>query len=319
MLNRIYGHNQEKSFDANGYKYDLRWCYDVAGFTPQIILALSVGGYKGRIALERLGGICDTHNCDTLDSPFREAMLVQTFASALDLLQTKYALSIEVGLQRNGSAWRAETRLPFTFANVTSGAETQGYLEFEDIAGWEMLAQLCAQGGARPNGGWGQGGVALRFEIGATHLASGEYAELEAGDWLLIETARLASGTLQVAGRVPGAALTLYATAVGTQLTITEIERTMQGESVVASVDGASNTETLESVMLEIRFDVGEQRCALSELQSIQPGHVFRLDVPIETAPVQLRIGGRLVGRGQLVAVGDQLGVRLVEISAQRG
>lgn len=319
VLNRIYGHNQAMSFDANGCKYNLRWCYDVAEFAPQMILSLSAGGHKGKIALENVFSFSDSERLEMLDSPFREAMLVQSFSSALDLVQTKVGGEIDVGLLRDRHAQRTDARLYFKLTNITKSVVTQGYLEFEDIAGWEMLAQRGGPARSNPSSRWGHSGVVLRLEIGATYLASSEYAKLEPGDWLLIETARLASGALRVAGRVPGTALTVHASAVGTQLTIMEIERTMQDESVGVSADVVMDTETLESLLLEIRFDVGEQRCALSELQSIQPGHVFRLEVPVETAPVQLRIGGRLVGRGQLVAVGDQLGVRLVEISAHRG
>ena len=47
-------------------------------------------------------------------------------------------------------------------------------------------------------------------------------------------------------------------------------------------------------------------------LAALQPGYVFPLAGPLEGANVTIRANGQAVGQGEVVAVGDTLGVRLL-------
>jgi len=60
-----------------------------------------------------------------------------------------------------------------------------------------------------------------------------------------------------------------------------------------------------------VQFELGRLEVALSDLAQLQPGYVFALPAHLEGANVAIRANGREVGRGELVAVGDTLGVRL--------
>lgn len=61
-----------------------------------------------------------------------------------------------------------------------------------------------------------------------------------------------------------------------------------------------------------VQFDLGTLERPLGELTSLQAGYTFEL--PVAAArPVTIRVNGRAIGTGELVQIGDRLGVRLVE------
>jgi len=66
---------------------------------------------------------------------------------------------------------------------------------------------------------------------------------------------------------------------------------------------------------VEVEFDVGKVELRLSDIAGLQPGYVFALPVHLEGANVTIRANGRVAGQGELVAVGDTLGVRLLSWS----
>lgn len=66
---------------------------------------------------------------------------------------------------------------------------------------------------------------------------------------------------------------------------------------------------------VELEFDIGKLELRLSDIAGLQPGYVFALPVHLEGANVTIRANGRVAGQGELVAVGDTLGVRLLSWS----
>ena len=73
----------------------------------------------------------------------------------------------------------------------------------------------------------------------------------------------------------------------------------------------------MEKAMMDVpvRVDVvlGDVRMAIEELQALSPGEILALER--ETGEeVDIHVSGRLMARGRLVIVDDQLGVTLTEI-----
>ncbi len=66
-------------------------------------------------------------------------------------------------------------------------------------------------------------------------------------------------------------------------------------------------------IPVALEFELGAVDSSLRELAQIEPGYVFDLPLQLDRATVTIRSGGKRVGRGELVAVGDTLGVRLTE------
>lgn len=73
-----------------------------------------------------------------------------------------------------------------------------------------------------------------------------------------------------------------------------------------------SGDHPARSLPVQLDFEIGKLELSVGELAALQPGYVFALPANLEGANVAVRANGRSVGRGELVAVGDTLGVRLL-------
>ena len=77
----------------------------------------------------------------------------------------------------------------------------------------------------------------------------------------------------------------------------------------------APAADPARSLPVQVEFELGRTEMSIGELADLQPGYVFPLATPLEGASVTIRANGRIAGRGELVAVGDTLGVRLLSWS----
>ena len=67
-----------------------------------------------------------------------------------------------------------------------------------------------------------------------------------------------------------------------------------------------------------VTFDLGELHLKIADLERLQPGHILELQQDVATATVALRLAGRRVAEGTLIAVGKRLGVRIGTITARQ-
>lgn len=61
---------------------------------------------------------------------------------------------------------------------------------------------------------------------------------------------------------------------------------------------------------IRVVFEVGQKRLSLKDLQSIKTGYTFELESSIEH-PITIRANGRAIASGELLKVGDRIGVRV--------
>jgi len=86
--------------------------------------------------------------------------------------------------------------------------------------------------------------------------------------------------------------------------------------------DGAARPEPLLSldsalfrnVQVRIEARLGEVEMTIEELMALKPGSTVSFDRSLNE-PVDLLLNGTLVARGEIVAVDDRYGVRIVEIA----
>jgi flagellar motor switch protein FliN/FliY len=127
--------------------------------------------------------------------------------------------------------------------------------------------------------------------------------ELRCGDCVL--PARLsADGTLQPRGPLAGH----------------EIEVSMDTERNTVPDPSALSDEAariLASAPVEIVAELGRLRLRGEELVGLLEGGVLSLG-PRRPAQIQLRVGGRLWAMGELVAIDEELGVRITELVRER-
>lgn len=70
----------------------------------------------------------------------------------------------------------------------------------------------------------------------------------------------------------------------------------------------------IDAVGVTVETYLGAAAMTVAELNALQNGGVVPLDAALN-APVELRVNGILIARGELVAVGDKFGVRIVSLA----
>ena len=96
-----------------------------------------------------------------------------------------------------------------------------------------------------------------------------------------------------------------------------QAEQPMPVMSIASPIgdDRQRQLASLAEVPLSIDIRLGEVTVPLAELLDLQAGSVLTLDRGIEEL-VEVLVGGKVIAYGEIVAVGDQLGVRILEVAA---
>ena len=75
------------------------------------------------------------------------------------------------------------------------------------------------------------------------------------------------------------------------------------------------NIDVIRNVKVRLSVSAGQCEMTVSELMDLRENSVLTLDKAADS-PVDIVINGNVVARGDLVAVGEQFGVRITEIHA---
>lgn len=88
-----------------------------------------------------------------------------------------------------------------------------------------------------------------------------------------------------------------------------------QPVKLVEEIGGAEGIDPSHIAGVEVRLEavIGAATMTVAELMKLEKGSSIMLDSSLER-DVELRLNGVAVARGELVAVGDHYGVRIVEI-----
>jgi flagellar motor switch protein FliN/FliY len=73
------------------------------------------------------------------------------------------------------------------------------------------------------------------------------------------------------------------------------------------------NLDLLLDVSIPVSVEVGTTQIPLNEILSLAPGSLVRLDKRAED-PIDLRVNGKLIARGEVVMVDDAYGLRITQI-----
>jgi flagellar motor switch protein FliN/FliY len=82
--------------------------------------------------------------------------------------------------------------------------------------------------------------------------------------------------------------------------------------------DDRENLDLLMNVSLGLSAELGRRTMRLGELLRLGAGAIVDLDRRAD-APIDLYVNGRLIARGEIVAVDERFGVRITEVVARKG
>ncbi|MBM4061723.1 MAG: flagellar motor switch protein FliN [Planctomycetes bacterium] len=100
----------------------------------------------------------------------------------------------------------------------------------------------------------------------------------------------------------------------GTALAAAAVQPVGFGQLPAGARPGESrNLDLLLDVEIPIAVEVGRAQMSLEDVLKLVPGSVVALDKKAEE-PVDLRVNGKLVARGEVVLVDDSYGLRITQI-----
>jgi flagellar motor switch protein FliN/FliY len=74
------------------------------------------------------------------------------------------------------------------------------------------------------------------------------------------------------------------------------------------------DSEVFRGVQIALQAKLGRADLSVTDLLALQEGSVVKLDTTMNDL-VELKLNGSLIARGEIVAVDDHFGVRIVEIA----
>ncbi|WP_175846098.1 type III secretion system cytoplasmic ring protein SctQ [Burkholderia arboris] len=169
-----------------------------------------------------------------------------------------------------------------------------------------------------------------RITIGARRIAIAALEALRPGDVLLraipthVETALAQGDTFpaRAAWGTPG--LTRLCTGVeidGSRLVIIEdpvmtddLHYTDDAHPPLAD-DFQDDPVDIGELDLPVQFELDSVALPLAQLSSLRPGYVIELDTRVSDAQIRLVAHGQTIGHGELIAVADRLGIRILRMA----
>lgn len=174
----------------------------------------------------------------------------------------------------------------------------------------------------QPLGGWRELGLPVSLQLAIAPLPFSDWSTLRPGDVIVVGRR---SQPPRAQARVRGLAWPLAVAADGWKISgppfhlQTVVQETpAMNDNTHDAGEGAADDAPADADALarrlpvDVAFELGHSELRVGELSSLQPGYVFPLAAPLEGANVTIRANGQAVGRGEVVAVGDTLGVRLL-------
>jgi type III secretion protein Q len=159
--------------------------------------------------------------------------------------------------------------------------------------------------------------VPVHFRIAAATLSVGEIATLLPGDVVTADH-RCHEERTAVAVFAEHLAAPVELAEAGAQLTASPAR--IQGsfwEWSMANGGDRSRADLkeaeLDDIPVKMLFELGHIELSLAEVRQLAPGALIPLPRPLEES-VDISANGRRIGRGSLVRIGDNLGVRITKL-----
>jgi type III secretion protein Q len=158
--------------------------------------------------------------------------------------------------------------------------------------------------------------------LGATRLSHGEARSLRLGDVVLMDDSagEAASGLLTIADRLVA---TIDAVPGGGRLTMRP--RPLAGSSwewimndTRPQADEALEDADLDDVPVALTFELGRTMLPLGDIRQLAPGAIVSLPGH-ERETVDVIANGKRIGQGEIVRIGESVGVRVVRVFDNAG
>lgn len=286
---------------------------------PLCAIAFTVGDTVGQLhlplsvverGLARIDGTVDMKRL----APAHAALLLEaSFEDDLEWIEGKLDQRIAITSIAPGEAVSGQT--PFAFTLTDKDGTTGCVLTVNDVGlavrVGRLLDELGKTGPPIPAGF----PLPVRLRRGPLAITLGDLQSLQADDVVLFDDAAEERMALVIAER-------LYApvalTAEGPQLLAAPIaiagsnwEWTMNQNTPPAGQ--TLEESTLDELPVALAFEVGRTAMPLGDVRQLAPGAIVPL-ADVAEPTVDILANGRRVGRGEIVRIGESMGVRIVRM-----
>ncbi|HEF5156184.1 type III secretion system cytoplasmic ring protein SctQ [Burkholderia multivorans] len=326
-LSHAYGATAAVPIALGEHAYAVRWRVDAEPAADAHAYRFVVGPATGTLWLdplaetEWLGDAADP----AVPAVIRAALLADLGAPLAATLQAATRQRVELlPPAEPAPAWHASpSALRFELRRADGAWRCHGALLFDAP---DALAVFFASTPAAPPDAaalYANLPVPLAFELGRTALTAAELADVVAGDIIAIEHWRAHEQDLLCVAYVRAApAWEITGRPAGNRLTVQRIRempleppRTDSASAAAPDAPPADAPRSLDGLVVDLRFELPPTSMPLGELGTLQPGAVIELPHGINQSVIHLVANGMLIGTGQLIAVGQKLGVRVVTLT----
>lgn len=154
--------------------------------------------------------------------------------------------------------------------------------------------------------------VRLTVEVGRLRLALREVRALQPGDALRPQSRILLADQLVVQLADSGRHVVFRARLQGDDLFV-ENSVNIPSAADTPPDDRLASDDALDDVECDLSFELGSLRMTVGDIGRLRAGHAMRLGVRLQEQPVRVLVNGKLLARGELAAVGDELVVVLTD------
>ncbi|HEY0179239.1 MAG TPA: FliM/FliN family flagellar motor switch protein [Dokdonella sp.] len=164
-----------------------------------------------------------------------------------------------------------------------------------------------------------------RLRLPPLQLSAGELRALQVGDVVLLGTRESVASSLRLqvdsgdAATDARYAWAARAAADGVEITRALTPADLRIEATMTPPPPDTSTDPRDAIPVRIELLLDALDVDFAALERIKAGQILPLRQPVESAQVTLRVNGAVVGNGELVALGELLGVKVTRIGDERG
>ncbi|KWF30275.1 type III secretion system cytoplasmic ring protein SctQ [Burkholderia pseudomultivorans] len=336
-LSHAYCASEAVPITLGEHAYQVRWRVDAEPAADAQAYRFVVGPAVGTLWIdplaetEWLGDAADP----AVPAVIRAALLADLCAPLTAALQAATRQRVELlPPAATSPAWHASpAALRFELRRADGAWRCHGALSFDAPDALAVFFAAAPAAAPDARAAYANLPVPLVFEIGRTELTMAELADVVGGDIIAIERWHAHEQSLLCVARVPAVpAWEITGRPSGNRLTVQRIrEMPLEPTRTDTSPTGAHDASgaaasgaaaptgdaprPLDGLAVDLRFELPPTSMPLGELSALQPGAVIELQQGINQSVIHLVANGMLIGTGQLIAVGQKLGVRVVTLT----
>ncbi|MET0948515.1 MAG: FliM/FliN family flagellar motor switch protein [Pseudomonas sp.] len=313
LHNRLQRRRETSQLECAGHAFGVQWASAVQPLETGIEIALQVGENRLRLNLPvQVWQALSLPDCVMIDPQSLACSMLLEWALLPLIERVEQLAELPVSVIEPAGFITQPLTLNTTLAVQIGQAQPVGLSLHMSQASAELVADLLDRHATPASAEPPLLHLPLAVERGEAWLNISELRSLNPGDVVMLE--QWPEGQLRL---VLDAHLQARAELDGNTLKLLEqpiAMNSMKEHPMTATAKGQGLDSTLDELPLKLVCQVGSVEMSLAQLRELGAGSLVQLTPQLHDG-VDLMVNGRRIGQGQLVKIGDGLGVRLLSFA----